>query len=224
MLGFKCRQAVMQEPRSRHSASSSSTARPSAPLIPAARSRRRRSAPPREALDEAVHHMQNKLASSEDQARPMFLSSRIPSVCSTACILTTPTRTSTSSELVRARWTVMELSTMDKHQLQQAAALVIMLNTHPFRHTSTARSRWPASSRRAAAAAWRSARGPHAPRSSPRARTTATSAAGEDQRHSRGHLSIYLSPYKNTLLLQTIGDGGCQGLLQCQHASSEQRT
>eukprot|EP00964_Phaeocystis_antarctica_P011232 scaffold6190_cov34-Phaeocystis_antarctica.AAC.1 len=79
-----------------------------------------------------------------------------------------------------ARWTVMELFMMDRHQLQQAAALVIMLDIHPFRHTSTARSRWPASSQRAAAAARRSARGPHAPRSSPRARTAATSAASEE--------------------------------------------
>ena len=35
----------------------------------------------------------------------------------------------------------MELFMMDRHQLQQAAALVIMLDIHPFRHTSTARSR-----------------------------------------------------------------------------------
>ena len=157
-----------------------STARPPAPLIPAARSRRRRSAHREKDLDEAVLHMQNKLANSEDQARHMFLSSRIPSVCSTACILTSPTRTSTSSELARARWTVMELFMMDRHQLQQAAALVIMLGIHPFRHTSTARSRWPASSRRAAAAARRSARGPHAPRSSPRTRIAATSATSEE--------------------------------------------
>ena len=127
----------------------------------------------------------------------MFLSSRIPSVCSTACILTSPTRTSTSSELARARWTVMELFMMDRHQLQQAAALVIMLDIHPFRHTSTARSRWPASSRRAAAAARRSARGPHAPRSSPRARTAATSAASEETngiREANTAGSLILSP------------------------------
>ena len=73
----------------------------------------------------------------------------------------------------------MKLFVMDRHQLQQAAALVIMLNNHQFRHTSTARSRWPASSQQAAAAARRSARGPHAPRSSPRTRIAATSATSE---------------------------------------------
>ena len=123
-------------------------------------------------------------------------------MCSTACILTSPTRTSTSNELARARWTVMKLFVMDRHQLQQAAALVIMLDNHPFRHTSTARSRWPASSRRAAAAARRSARGPHAPRSSPRTRIAATSATSEKTNGIREantagiYLSIYLSLLK----------------------------
>ena len=77
--------------------------------------------------------------------------------------------------------TVMELFVMDRHQHQQAAALVIMLDIHPFRHTSTARSRWPASSRRAAGQqrGGRREGRTHAPRSSPRARTAATSVTSE---------------------------------------------
>ena len=57
----------------------------------------------------------------------MFLSSRVLSECSPACIPSDLAdeheQSSTSSELARARWTVMELFTMDRYQLQQAAAL-----------------------------------------------------------------------------------------------------
>ena len=47
-------------------------------------------------------------------------------VCSPACILTSSTSTSMSSGLARASWTSMELFEMDMHQLQQAAAMVIL--------------------------------------------------------------------------------------------------
>ena len=68
--------------------------------------------------------MQNRLVNSEDQARYTSLCSRISSVCSPACILTLPTRTSVSSELAQASWTmIMELFEMDRYQLRQAAAM-----------------------------------------------------------------------------------------------------
>ena len=92
-----------------------------------------------------------------------------------AAQLTLPTSTSMSSELGWARYITKERSMMPRPQLQQAAALVIMLDTHTLRHIGAAASRWPASSRRAAAATRRSARGPHAPRPSTRARIAATS-------------------------------------------------
>ena len=123
--------------------------------------------------------MPNKLVNSEDQAHQLALCSMVWIVCSPACILTSPTSTSMSSELGWATYITNERFLMPKPQLQQAAALVIMLDTHTFRHTGAAASRWPASSRRAAAATRRSARGPHAPRSSTRARIAATSDASD---------------------------------------------
>ena len=53
-------------------------------------------------------------------------------VCIPACILTSPTSTSMSSGLARASWTLMELFEMDRHQLQQAAAMVMLsdINTN----------------------------------------------------------------------------------------------
>ena len=53
-------------------------------------------------------------------------------VCSPACILTSSTSTSMSSGLARASWTSMELFEMDMHQLQQAAAMVMLsdINTN----------------------------------------------------------------------------------------------
>ena len=78
--------------------------------------------------------MWNRLVNSEDQARYTSLCSRISSVCSPACILTLPTRTRVSSELAQpqAIWTMMELFEMDRYQLQQAAATVILsdINTN----------------------------------------------------------------------------------------------
>ena len=74
MLGFECRRAVVQEPRARHSAmqrhsSSSGKAHLPAPLVLAARSRRRRSAHRKEDLEEAVLHVQNQSAKSGGRAR-----------------------------------------------------------------------------------------------------------------------------------------------------------
>ena len=53
-------------------------------------------------------------------------------VCSPACILTSPTSTSMSSELGWARYTTNERFMMSKPQLQQAAVLVILsdINTN----------------------------------------------------------------------------------------------
>ena len=123
--------------------------------------------------------MPNKLVNPEDHVQQLALCRSMWMVCSPACILTSPTRTSTSSELGWATHITNERFLMPKPQLQQAAALVIMLDTHSFRHIGAAASRWPASSRRAAAATRRSARGPHAPRSSTRARIAATSDASD---------------------------------------------
>jgi len=69
-----------QEPRARHSAKqhrSSSPARLPAPLNPAARSRRRRSAHREKDLEEAVLHVPNKPANSGVHARHTSLSSRV---------------------------------------------------------------------------------------------------------------------------------------------------
>ena len=165
----------MQEPPH----GSSSTEHLLEPLIPAARSRCRRSAHREKDLEEAVLHVPNRLVNSEDQAHQLALCRSMWIVCSPACTLTSPTRTSTSSELGWATHITNERFLMPRPQLQPAAALVIMLDTHSFRHIGAAASRWPASSRRAAAATRRSARGPHAPRSSTRARIAATSDTGD---------------------------------------------
>ena len=80
--------------------------------------------------------MPNKLVNSEDQAHQLALCSMVWIVCSPACILTSPTSTSMSSELGWARYITKEMFMMPKPQLQQAAALVIMLDIHripPYR-------------------------------------------------------------------------------------------
>jgi len=74
--------------------SSGSTARLPAPLTPATRSRRRRSAHQWKDLEEAVLHMPRKLDNSEDQARHISSCSRMQLVCSPACTQTSPTKTS----------------------------------------------------------------------------------------------------------------------------------
>ena len=157
----------------------SSPARLPAPLTPAAGSRRRRAAYQSKDREEAVLHVPNMLVSSEDHVQQLALCRRMWIVSSPARTQTSPTRTSTSSELGWATHITNERFLMPKPQLQPAAALVIMLDTHKFRHIGAAASRWPASSRRAAAATRRSARGPHAPRSSTRARIAATSDASD---------------------------------------------
>ena len=148
---------------------SSSPARLPAPLTPATRSRRRRSAHQWKELEEAVLHMPSKLDNSEDQARHISSCSRMQLVCSPACTQTSPTKTSTSSEPAWAKWTMMELFMTDRHQHLPAATMLHVLDSTPLRHSRTSQCGRAASSRRAAAAARRSARGPHAPRSGSRA-------------------------------------------------------
>ena len=88
--------------------------------------------------------MPNKLVNSEDQAHQLALCSMMWIVCSPACIPTSPTSTSMSSELGWATYIIKERFLMPKPQLQQAAALVIMLDTNRLRHIGSAASRWPA--------------------------------------------------------------------------------
>ena len=171
-------------------------ARPLSPLMPATRSRRRRSAHQWKDLEEAVLHMPRKLDNSEDQARHISSCSRMQLVCSPACTQTSPTKTSTSSEPAWAKWTMMELFMTDRHQHLPAATMLHVLDSTPLRHSRTSQCGRAASSRRAAAAAWRSARGPHAPRSSTRARTTATSDTSDTTSgicHRARLLLIYLA-------------------------------
>ena len=155
---------------------SSSPARLPAPLAPAARSLRRRAAYQSKDLEEAVLHVPNRLVNSEDQAHQLALCSMMWIVCSPACIPTSPTSTSTSSELAWARWTVTELFVTDRHQHLPAATMLHVLSSTSLRNSRRAQCGRAASSRRAAAAARRSARRSPAPRSGPRARTAATSA------------------------------------------------
>ena len=76
--------------------------------------------------------MWDRSANSEDQVHQLASCSRMWMVCSPACILTSSTSTSMSSGLARASWTSMELFEMDMHQLQQAAAMVMLsdINTN----------------------------------------------------------------------------------------------
>ena len=71
--------------------------------------------------------MPNKLDNSEDRAHQLALCSMVWIVCSPACILTSPTSTSMSSELDWATHITNERFLMPKPHLQPAAALVIML-------------------------------------------------------------------------------------------------
>ena len=84
--------------------------------------------------------MPNMLVNSEDHVQQLALCRSMWIVCSPACILTSPTSTSMSSELGWATYITNERFLMPKPQLQQAAALVIMLDTHTIRHTGAAAS------------------------------------------------------------------------------------
>ena len=179
---------------------SSSPARLPAPLTPATRSRRRRSAHQWKELEEAVLHMPSKLDNSEDQARHISSCSRMQLVCSPACTQTSPTKTSTSSEPAWAKWTMMELFMTDRHQHLPAATMLHVLDSTPLRHSRTSQCGRAASSRRAAAAARRSARGPHAPRSGSRARTAATSDTSAATHRRLPSREIYLSIYRSIYL------------------------
>ena len=120
---------------------------------------------------------------------PHLLScSRMQLVCSPACTPTSPTKTSTSSELAWAKWNMMELLMTDRHQHLPAATMLHVLDSTPLRHSRTSQCGRAASSRRAAAAARRSARGPHAPRGrahvlAPPPRATDASAATHRRCH-----------------------------------------
>ena len=89
--------------------------------------------------------MWNMLVNSEDHVQQLALCRSLWIVCSPARTLTSPTRTSTSSELGWATHITNERFLMPRPQLQPAAALVILLDTHRLRHTGAAASRWPAS-------------------------------------------------------------------------------
>ena len=143
--------------------------------------------------------MPSKLDNSEDQARHISSCSRMQLVCSPACTQTSPTKTSTSSEPAWAKWTMMELFMTDRHQHLPAATMLHVLDSTMLRLSRTSRCGRTASSRRAAAAAWRSARGPpHAPRSSTRARTDDTSDTSDAT--SGCHRARYLISYKYLIL------------------------
>ena len=153
VLGFECERAWC----------GNSPARLPASLAPATRSRRRRAAYQSKDREEAVVHVPNTLVSCEDHVQQRALCWRMCFVGSPARSVTSPTRRCWSSELGWATKIMNESFFMSMAQLQPAAALVIMLDTHRLRHIGAAASRWPARSRRAAAATRRSARGPHAP-------------------------------------------------------------
>ena len=122
MLWFKCKQAVMRgvtraatrpsRPQQRHS-SSAGAARSSSSV-----SLRRRAAHQSKDLEEAVLQMWNKLANSEDHAHQLALCRSLWIVSSPARTQTSPTRTSTSSELGWATHITDERFLMPRPQLQ----------------------------------------------------------------------------------------------------------
>jgi hypothetical protein len=110
----------------------------------------------------------------------------------------------TASRPGPSKWNMMELFMTDRHQHLPAATMLHVLDSTPLRHSRTSQSNvvgQQASSRRAAAAARRSARGPHAARSGSRARTAATSgeSAATHRRRHRGNFPL-LSDFWRGLL------------------------
>ena len=80
-------------------------------------------------LEEAILHVQGKLANSGGQAHHTYSCSRVSLDCkppSQAAQLTLPTSTSISNELGWARYITQERFMMSKPQLQQTAVLVIL--------------------------------------------------------------------------------------------------
>ena len=67
-------------------------------------------------------------------------------LCCPACLLTSPTSASMSSELGLARWTVMELFMADKHLHLPAATMLHVLDQPRLRHLCAALGRCPVSS------------------------------------------------------------------------------
>ena len=88
--------------------------------------------------------MPNRLVNSEDHVQQLALCRSMWIVSSPARTQTSPTRTSTSSELGWATHITNERFLMSRPQLQPAAALVIILDTHRLRHIGAAARRWPA--------------------------------------------------------------------------------
>jgi hypothetical protein len=159
--------------------------------------------------------MWNRSANSEDQVHQLASCSRMWMVCSPACILTSSTSTSMSSGLARASWTSMELFEMDMHQLQQAAAMVMLsdINTNAQQQCSIKEmaSKLETGSSSSVAVGERAAR------------TTVEHACSHRRRHerherrvqrhlpSRAILLSYLSLYRSSsglLFLFVRGDAG----------------
>mmetsp|Transcript_55273 Transcript_55273/g.132364 ORF Transcript_55273/g.132364 Transcript_55273/m.132364 type:complete len:211 (-) Transcript_55273:15-647(-) len=198
MLGFECRRAVVQEPRARDSAtqrhSSSSgkahragAARPgsSTPAstirTPQGRSRGGRS--PRAEPAGQIRR--------PSTPHPLVLQA---AVGVHASLHNRPRRRARARRASWAgpgapRWSRSRRTGTSTSQQQ---ALVLVIETSFLRHRCGTQGRWPASSRRAAAATQRSARRSHVAGSSPRTRTVVTGGEGEhDQRHSpRANLSL----------------------------------
>ena len=150
-------------------ASSSSTARLLAPLVLAAPRRRRRSAHQKEDLEEAVLHVQNQLAKSGGRARHIRWCCRLLLECMPACT----TDLTDEHEHDERAGLGQEHHDGTVHDGQgtstsQQQALVLVIETSFLRHRCGTQGRWPASSRRAAAATQRSARRSHAPTSTSR--------------------------------------------------------
>ena len=105
MLGFKCKQAVMQRSHARGHCRPSGTTAAAAQLICRRRSFQQLGAGANEPhtnrldLEEAVLQLWNRLANSEDQVHQLASCSKMWMVCSPAYMLTSPTSTSMSSEL-----------------------------------------------------------------------------------------------------------------------------
>ena len=145
--------------------------------------------------------MWNRSANSEDQVHQLASCSRMWMVCSPACILTSSTSTSMSSGLARASWTSTELFEMDMHQLQQAAAMVMLsdINTNAQQQCSIKEmaSKLATSSSSSVAVGERAAR------------TTVEHACSHHrherhERHDQRHLPSRALPYISILSLPPI--------------------
>ena len=167
--------ASQQQPSSSAGAAHSSSSEPA----PTSRT------PIEKDLEEAVLHVPNKLVNSEDQAHQLASCSKMWIVCSPACILTSTTSTSMSSELDWATHiTIHEREVLDAQAPAPASSCLGDHDRHPHIPPHWCSSKQMASklstgSSSNTAVGERTARGPHAPRSSTRARIAATSDASD---------------------------------------------